>query len=110
VCRSATRRARAQNDGTELAVDNAVPPLLGNVCIGVWKSTGSRSIRLRHMTWNWNPDGTPAGTFPLVTASVSQDGRTYEGTFVSDSFDLQGNVIPALHAEGTLRGVRITVD
>jgi hypothetical protein len=26
-------------DGTELNVDNAVPPSLGNVCVGVWKST-----------------------------------------------------------------------
>jgi hypothetical protein len=29
---------------------------------------------------------------------------------VSDSFDLSGRVIPELHAEGRLRGVRITVD
>jgi hypothetical protein len=82
-------------DGTELAADNAVPPILGNVCVGTWKSTGPRSIKRRHMTRNWNLDATPAGTFLLlVTATVSHDGRTYEGTFVSDSFDLQGNPIP----------------
>jgi len=98
-------------DGTEVAIDNAVPPSLGNVCIGVWKSAGPRTIRLRHMTFNWNTDGTVAGTFLLlVTATVSPDGRTYDGTFVSDSYDVQGTVIPALHAEGTVRGTRITVD
>ena len=98
-------------DGTELSVDNAVPPVLGNVCVGVWKSIAPRTIRLRHMTWNWNPDGTPAGTFLLlVTATVGHDGSTFEGTFVSDSFDLSGNPIPDLHAEGTVRATRITVD
>jgi len=98
-------------DGTEVAVDNAVPPLLGNVCVGVWKSVAPRTIKLRHMTWNWNPDSTLAGTFLLlVTLTVGPDGSAYDGTFVSDSFDLQGTVIPAFHAEGTVRGTRITVD
>jgi hypothetical protein len=98
-------------DGTELAIDNAVPPSLGNVCIGVWKSLGPKTIKLRHMTFNWNADGTPAGTFLLLlTATVSQDGKGYAGTFVSDSFDLNGDPIAAYHAEGTVRGTRITVD
>src|SRR6187397_1262419 len=48
-------------DGTEVAIDNAVPPSLGNVCVGVWKSAGPRTIKLRHMAFNWNLDGTPAG-------------------------------------------------
>ena len=98
-------------DGTELSVDNGLPPSLGNVCIGVWKGAGHRTIKLRHMTWNWNPDGTPAGTFLLlVTATLSKDGNVYEGTFVSDSYDTAGVVIPILHAEGTVRGTRIEVD
>jgi hypothetical protein len=98
-------------DGTEVNIDNAVPPSLGNVCVGVWKGTGHRSIKLRHMAWNWNSDGTPAGTFLLlVTATLSKDGNVYEGSFVSDSYDTGGAVIPALHAEGTVRGTRIEVD
>ena len=47
---------------TELSVDSSVPPVLGNVCIGVWKMSGPRTFKLRHVTWNWNPDGSPAGT------------------------------------------------
>ena len=98
-------------DGTEVAVDNAVPPLLGNVCVGVWRSAGLRTVKLRHMTWNWNLDNSPAGSFLLlVTATVSADGQAYEGTFISDSYDLDGHVIPELHAEGTVRGTRINVD
>jgi hypothetical protein len=98
-------------DGTEVAIDNAVPPSLGNVCVGVWKSAGPRTIKLRHMAFNWNPDGTPAGTFLLlVTATVSADGKTYEGTFESDSFDVNGIVLPDWHAAGSVTGTRITVD
>jgi hypothetical protein len=63
------------------------------------------------MTWNWNLDNSPAGSFLLlVTATVSADGQAYEGTFISDSYDLDGHVIPELHAEGTVRGTRINVD
>jgi len=98
-------------DGTEVNISNAVSPSLGNVCVGVWKGAGHRTIKLRHMAWNWNPDGTPAGTFLLlVTATLSKDGNVYEGSFVSDSYDTGGSVIPALHAEGTVRGTRIDVD
>jgi hypothetical protein len=98
------------SDGTELAVDNAVPPSLGNVCVGVWKQVG-RTIKLLHYTWNWNPDGTKAGTFRLeMTVTVERGGREFAGTYVSDSFDVDGKRIPELHAEGVVSGVRITVD
>ena len=100
-------------DGTEVSVDNAVPPSLGNVCVGVWKTSGSNSktIRLRHLTWNWNADGTLAGIFQLeVTLRLDRHGNAYAGTYVSDSFDLSNNVIPELHAEGIVKGTRIKVD
>lgn len=96
---------------TELSVDSSVPPVLGNVCIGVWKMSGPRTFKLRHVTWNWNPDGSPAGTFLLLTTvHLDVHGNTYTGTFVSDSFDTDNQVIPEFHAEGTVRGTRITVD
>jgi hypothetical protein len=88
-----------------------VPPVLGNVCIGIWKRTGPRTFKLRHVTWNWNPDGSKAGTFLLLTTvRLDPDGRNYSGTFVTDSFDTNNEKIPELHAEGTLTGRRITVD
>ena len=97
-------------DGTELAIDNAVPPSLGNVCVGVWKQDG-RTVHLRHFTFNWNPDGTKAGTFTLtMSVAVDKGGKTFSGWYVSDSFDLDGNVIPELHGEGIVRGERITAD
>lgn len=101
------------SDGTELAVDNAVPPVLGNVCVGVYKQTGQRTYSLRHVTWNWDPSqASPfAGSFLLLmTVTVDKGGNTFSGSFVSDSFDTLGNIIPELHAEGTVSSERITVD
>jgi len=100
------------SDGTELAVDNAVPPLLGNVCVGVYKQTGPRTYSLRHVTWNWDPSGAPlAGTFLLLmTVTVDKNGNTFSGNWVSDSFDTFGNKIDDLHFEGTVSSERITVD
>jgi len=98
------------DDGTEIALDNAVTPALGNVCLGTWKQTG-RTIRLLHYAWNWNPDGTKAGIFQLTaTITLDRGGQTFTGTYVSDSFDTGGSVIAELHGEGVIRGRRITVD
>jgi hypothetical protein len=100
------------SDGTEVALDNAVPPLLGNVCLGVYKQSGPRTYKLRHLAWNWDPSGAPlAGSFLLLmTVTVDPHGNTFTGTFVTDSFDTFGTVIPDLHAEGTVSAERITVD
>lgn len=100
------------SDGTELMVDNGVPPFLGNVCVGVWKQTGPRTIKLRHTTWNWDEEGRhPVGTFVLImTLRLDRKGNTFTGKYVADSFDLDGRVIPSLHVEGTARAARITVD
>lgn len=97
-------------DGTEVAIDNAVPPALGNVCIGVWRRDGG-SIKLRHVTWNWNLDGTKAGRFLLqATVTVGSNGNAFSGRYVTDSYDNDGNVLPEFHAEGVVQGVRITPD
>ena len=99
------------SDGTELNNDNAVPPSLGNVCVGVYKKTTGRTFKLRHVTWNFDTSGNLTGVFQLLaTITVAPNGNAYTGTYFSDSFDLLGNVIPALHAEGILSATRITVD
>jgi hypothetical protein len=98
------------SDGTELLVDNAFPPSLGNVCVGVYKQTGPRTYKLRHMTWNWDLAGTNTGWFVLLMTITMDSGNRFSGTFLTDSYDLGGAVIPSLHAEGTVQGSRITVD
>ncbi len=47
---------------------------------------------------------------PLMRATTNPHGDTFTGTFVSGSFDTFGNIIPELHAEGTVNSTRITVD
>jgi len=90
------------SDGTELTLDNAIAPAFGNICLGVWKKTGARSVKLTHVGWNWDVNQKPAGQFWLwMTATVDRRGRVFTGEFRTDSFDLDGNVIPELHAEGT---------
>ncbi len=97
-------------DNTEMMVDNAVSPSFGNVCVGVWKQIGPRTYTLKHMTFNWNADGTLAGTFVLrMTVTLERRGNAFSGRFTADSFDLAGNVLPDLHVEGAARGARITV-
>ncbi len=99
------------SDGLELNNDNAVPPSLGNVCVGVYKQVGPRTFKLRHMTWNFDASGQWTGTFSLIQmVTVAPNGKTFTGSYVSDSFDVDGKVIPSLHAEGNLSAKRITVD
>ena len=97
--------------GTETMVDNGVPPSFGNVCVGVWKQSGPRTFKLRHVTFNWDADGKSTGTFQvLITVRLNRSGNEYSGSYAADSFDLQGNVIPELHAEGRLQGRRISIE
>jgi len=106
-------------DGTELLVSNSLPPALGNICIGVWKRTGPRTYKLKHMTWNWAPDvnegfgvpGTHSGHFELeLTLRLDPGGKTYRGTWSAKNYDLSGEHIAELDVEGTIRGTRISVE
>ena len=45
-----------------------------------------------------------------MSVTVDHGGQTFSGTYVSDSFDVNGVRIPELHADGVVRGQRITVD
>jgi hypothetical protein len=97
--------------GTEMMLSNGLPPALGNVCLGAWKQTGGRTFALRHLAWNWNPDGSFAGLFEmLVSLSLDRSGDNIVGTWVAHSWDPAGNPIPALAAEGTVRSTRVRVD
>ncbi len=92
-------------------LSGGLSPSLGNVCIGVWKATGPRSIKLRHVAFNWDADGKMRGTFLLLmTLRLNRNGQYYSGKYEADSFDLNGDKIPAEHFEGIVRGTRINVD
>ena len=105
-------------DGTELLISNALPPALGNICIGVWKRVGPRTFKLKHMTWNWSPEeggfgvpGTFAGHFELeITLRLDGRGNSYTGQWSAKNYGLEGEHLPALDLEGVVTGVRIGVD
>ena len=99
-------------------ISNGLPPALGNICIGIWKRVGTRSYKLRHMTWNWSPPdggfgvpGTFAGHFELeVDFDLDPNGRTFRGRWSAKNYDPSGEHLPELDADGVIRGVRLTVD
>lgn len=96
--------------GTELMLSNGLPPVLGNVCVGIWKHAG-RTVKVKHMAWNWEASGAFAGTFLLeIELRIARDGRSYTGRWTADSFDPDGALIPAMHAEGVARARRISID
>jgi hypothetical protein len=98
-------------DGNENMLSRGLPPVLGNVCLGVWKRVGPRTFKVRHVAWNWNLDGTFAGTFEMeVTLRVNRKATSYTGAWVADNFNVSGAAIPDLHFEGIAQATRITVD
>jgi hypothetical protein len=100
------------SDGTEF--ENAwLAPDTGNICFGVWKDIGPRTVRLHHIGWLFTPGSDPStasGTFTLdETNTVSRDGKTYTGTFTFKTFDITG-APTGVEVTGTIAATRITVD
>lgn len=100
------------SDGTEF--ENAwLPPDTGNICFGVWKEVGPRTVKLHHIGWQFTPGSTPptaSGTFTLdETNTVSRDGKTYTGTFTFKTFYIDGSPT-GVEVTGTIAATRITVD
>jgi len=100
------------SDGTEF--ENAwLPPDTGNICFGVWKDVGPRTVRLHHIGWLFTPGSTPptaSGTFTLDELNtVSRDGKMYTGSFIFKTFDITG-APTGTEVTGTIAATRITVE
>lgn len=97
------------SDGTEFEnVDHN--PAIGSVCLGVWKQVGVRTVRLHHVGWLFNEDGSPAGTFTQdETDTVAPNGMSYTGTFTFKTYDVNGT-FSGFEVTGTIAASRITVD
>jgi hypothetical protein len=94
------------SDGIEF--ENALlPPSGGDICYGVWKMTGHRSVKLHHIGIIWGPDGKIAATFTVDEENtVSEDGKSYTGNFEFSQFDPSGNPGPVI--KGTTAAKRVT--
>src|SRR5215831_6512315 len=97
------------SDGTEFENVNH-NPAIGAVCVGVWKQVAMRTVRLHHLGFLFNPDGTSAGTFVVEeTDTLAAHGRSYAGTFTFRTYDVNGN-FTGTEVKGTTAATRITVD
>lgn len=97
-------------DGTEFETANAAPAL-GSVCVGVWKQIGPQTVKLFHIGWNFNPDGSSAGYFTLTeTNTLSGDGGSYHGTFDFKVYDVNGKLVDGSEASGVMVARRISVN
>ena len=101
------------SDGTEF--ENVhLSPAGGNICLGVWKPVGPRTVRLHHIGWLFNPldpTGNATNTFTMdETNTVAPNGATYTGTFTFKVYDLNGNYVPNSEVDGTIAATRFTVN
>jgi hypothetical protein len=98
------------SDGTEFE-SAFLAPAGGNVCVGVWKQTGLRSVTLHHVGWLFDPStpaATATNTFTLdEEIKVSADGMAYSGTFTFKVWNLDGTPTP-VEVTGTIAATRIT--
>jgi len=98
------------SDGTEFE-SAFLPPLGGNVCVGVWAQTGARSVKLHHVGWMFmgGPTDTATNYFTLdEQVAVSNDGQSYTGTFKFRIYNLNDS-FTGIEVDGTIAATRITV-
>jgi hypothetical protein len=97
-------------DGNETENDIAVPPATENVCYGVWEQTGRNQFTMRHVGWVFDRDGNYLGAVEVVaTVSLTNHGSGFRGRYVLEQYDPAGNIIPADHADGDIKGTRYTL-
>jgi hypothetical protein len=98
------------SDGTEFE-SAFLAPAGGNLCVGVWRQTGLRSVTLHHVGWLFNPStptATATNTFTLdEDIEVAADGKSYSGKFTFKIWNLDGTPTP-IEVQGTIAATRIT--
>jgi hypothetical protein len=102
----ATSISTWHSDGTEF--DNIdAPPIVGNICQGVWKSKGIGRVGEHHFGWTFDQNGNPSGYFTLEqTVKLGDRGMTYSGPFDQKFYDNNGNLLTEV--TGEMSAVRFT--
>jgi hypothetical protein len=98
------------SDGLEILNDNGAPQA-GNVCLGVWASTGKNTLKVNHPSWNYDNNGNVIGTV-VIKSQITLDpaGNSYKGTVTVDTYDLNGKPVPGGSFSGQLVATRITAN
>ena len=94
-------------DGNEF---EAADLQLGSMCQGTWEKIAPGTVRLLHVGWKFDPTGVMlVGYFTeFQTVTLNADGKTYDGTFALQNFDMLGNHVPG-DMSGTVHSTRLTV-
>jgi hypothetical protein len=121
-------------DGNESTYSGVRNPIVGAVCLGVWKRTGELTYVLNHIGLSWDPlaasvsppnapapagNGNPGGgpgapggpAFIKQHITLAPDHNSYSGTFSINQLMPDGKT-PALPApiKGTITATRIGID
>lgn len=100
------------SDGTEFE-SAFLAPAGGNLCVGVWKQSGFRSVTLHHIGWLFNSQNltaTATNTFTVdETVTLSSDGNGYNGKFTFKIWNLDGSFTGS-QVNGTIAATRIKVE
>ena len=102
----ATSISTWHSDGTEF--DNIDgPPVMGNICQGVWESKGVGKVAEHHFGWTFDQNSNPSGYFTLEqTLKLSHDGMSYSGPFDQKFYDNDGNLLTEIN--GDMSATRFT--
>jgi hypothetical protein len=97
------------SDGTEINVSGLRAPITGDVCLGEWIKTGTRTYQLNHFGISYDPTGVnivgPARIQQWLT--IDPNGDSTSGKFTVDQWDEVGNVLA--HIQGNVAGTRVTM-
>ena len=92
------------SDGLEMEAANVYP---GAVCQGTYRQTNDGTVHLYHVALTFDANGVYNGYWDEhLIATVSTDGKTYSGTYVTDFYDANGNFL--FEDVGTLTATRLT--
>ncbi|WP_353066818.1 hypothetical protein RBB77_09385 [Tunturibacter psychrotolerans] len=97
-------------DGTEIMQSGGRPPLIGDMCMGVWKQVGLNVFKLNHFAAAYDNTGLnligPAQIQEQIT--LERAGNSFSGPFTIDQYTEAGNRVA--HFQGTITGTRMTVE
>jgi hypothetical protein len=94
-------------DGTEITNSNRLPST-GNFCLGVWKRVGPNHYQLNHFAMGFDDGIHPSYSNIREDVTLSEDGKSFSGTFSIAIYDLEGHAGPVIN--GQLVGTRVTLD
>jgi hypothetical protein len=105
-------------DGTEIMLSGGRPPSSADVCMGVWKQTGERTYKVKHIGLSWASADTLPPASPAVflgpaiievTVTLSRSRTAFEGTFTVDQYAADGATLIE-HVGGKVVASRVTLD